>query len=174
MAANAKTEFFASMDDDITPLHSGVIEILVSELQKLTFDHQLLGVEGVRLAVGKPYFPTYEGRVRRSTAPEHSNTSIHFWNVVRDEPVDIVKGRMLAGRTSAMKQIPMQCPLADECDDIAISAMFAKGAKKAHLIPAAFRGCFDDMPEMNDWMALSRNPRWPEIREKARQHFFAD
>jgi hypothetical protein len=85
-----------------------------------------------------------------------------------DQPVDIVKGRMMVMRRSALLKNLRMAPCRE--DDIAISAMMAGGRRQFHVCPGLFHGRVVGLPEPH---ALCNEPGHFESREQARRRFFA-
>ena len=170
MACHARTRYVVSMDDDICFAHSEVLATLVDLLGQQSETDRLLGAEGVRLGPNCPYAP--EGRSRCRETASNETASVHYYNVREDQQVDIVKGRVLAGRTSAIRGLPMWHVDGSLCDDIVVSGLLANGRPAYHLLPCRLRDCFSDLPDMNGPMSLCQIPGWKMIREHAKRKLF--
>lgn len=173
MASQAETPYFVTLDDDICFSQSGVLSTIVDLLDNAKHKDQLIGPEGVRLSNGCPYFPLYVGRVRRQVPPNDVSSSVHFHNVDIDQPVDIIKGRSLAGRTDVIRQLPLWHADGLLCDDIVLSGLVSRGRPCHHLVPSDLANCFVDLPGVNGPMALSQMPEWGVTREDATRRAFA-
>jgi hypothetical protein len=172
MAANAKTEYVAVMDDDLCFRSSTFIERLIAYMNKLQSEIGIVGLEGVVLGESRDYYPTYGGRIARKEIPQEYAGSVHVASPTRDVKVDIVKGRFMVCRTEPLQYLPFNPPFKDVCDDIIISSLLRRGDFRSHLIPSWLPTEFDDLPEKNGSMALSAQPDFKDIRRSAANLYF--
>jgi hypothetical protein len=172
LASYAPTKYVMMIDDDIVPTSNKLIEIVIDALENQANPDAIVGAEGVILASGA-YWPTYPGRVARQAFNITQDSSVHYKKVVADVRVDIVKGRCLALRTEILKLLPLLPQHRDMCDDIAVSALLARGRKRAHLVSSALGAVLEDLPDTNPQVALSRLPNWREVRESATEHYYS-
>ena len=172
MLANAETEFVMTIDDDIELASPTALETILGELEQLAHQTQIIGPEGVLLSGTGDYFPRQSGKITQSSAVDCLDISQHLSAGEEDHMVDIVKGRSMAMAVSAVRQLPLFVGRNEVCDDIAVSSLLSGGRKRAHRVPAHFRGLFSDLPEKNGQMALSNNANWRSIRNAARERFF--
>lgn len=172
LLAQAETEYCMTLDDDINLSSSGGLEVILKSLHHLEHDNQVLGPEGVVLEPGQPYFPPPLTREERLSPTIARNRCQHIRGAIDDVHVDVVKGRSMAMKTSALTTLPLFARSANVCDDIVVSASLGKGRKRAHKVPGAFNTLFCDLPEKNGPMALSARNDWNQTREEARQRHF--
>eukprot|EP01051_Picozoa_sp_SAG22_P017095 SAG22_NODE_2558_length_2448_cov_1.477224_1_plen_290_part_00 len=124
-----------------------------------------------------PAPPAATGMVRRQgeTWAEYeervSGTSGQHGTRAEALAVDIVKGRMMFVRTSALQGLNLAFNHADiRGDDIAVSAMLAKCRPAHHRVARVFgHGRVLDLPQPH---ALAANPQHYGRREKVRRRFF--
>ncbi len=155
MASCAQTEFTCIMDDDLMPTDGRLLQDMLKVLSK-TSDATIVGLFGMNLLEGKEY--RYCTQVRPSDA---------------DQPADIIKGRFMMMRTSALAAVPLQ-PRPERhslmCEDIMVSGLLAKGMLARHLVPRGFVG---RLKELSNEHSLYKMPDHFEHREKARKLFFS-
>jgi len=157
MAAQAETEFAASLDDDLLPADPRVLEDAVRVARRQPAD-RAIGPFGVIFRQGRPYAQHLDARC----PPQ-------------DTPVDMVQGRCLMVRTAALRSV---LKLGDFCgdaggeDDITVCGALAAGRRKHHLVPGIFPGRFEELPAGHE--ALERRPDHARRREAARQRWFPE
>jgi hypothetical protein len=76
-------------------------------------------------------------------------------------------------KTNALRELPLSPPHRDACDDIVISGLLARGRERIHVISAALGEALEDIPDVDPEVALCKGPRWREIRDCARAHYFS-
>lgn len=171
LGATSDTDIVMSLDDDYVLAHRRVLAAILECFQKIGSNQTIFGPEGVSLKKGMPYFPTYPGRMNRSEDNRRIKSSVHIRMPLRDQRVDIIKGRCLAVARTSLAALPLNPHLGEKCDDIAISSLVAS-RRKAHVVPAILSGGFKDLPEMNGPMALSSSSNWRTLREEAKRFYF--
>jgi len=155
MASQAETELVMSLDDDLMPGDSRVIEDAVAVALEQPVD-RAVGPFGVILHTGGAYFPHRDARC----PPQ-------------DTPVDLVQGRCLIVRARALREA---IKLGDLCgnlgreDDIAVCGALANRRPRYHLVPAVFHKRMENLPEGDE--ALFRRPGHARRRDAARRHWF--
>ncbi len=170
-AAQISCPYTLIMDDDIMPTDSNVIQSMINIKKKFNSDNIIVGAEGVLLKNNCPYFPTYSGRINRKSNDIEEKSSIHFKDVLDDQFVHIVKGRCMLVSTNSIRNLPLWAPHCSHCDDIVVSAYL--GSKQPiHIVPSVLTERFENLPNMNGPMALSKKSNWKSIREKACNHYF--
>lgn len=156
LAAQAETEFVASIDDDLLPADDRVLEDALAVLRDAE-THAIVGPYGKQLRDGVPFAE-----------------SVHVSAGEGDRRVDWVKGRLMVMRTESLRRVaparpPAPPPLVQRCDDIIVSARMAEGKRGQHLVPAVLRGRFRDLPQDH---AVHRLPGFAEHRAQAAEQFF--
>ena len=172
LASYAPTMYVMMIDDDIVPTSNKLIEIVIDALENQVKPETIVGAEGVSLAAGA-YWPTYPGRVARQVITITEDSSVHYKKVVADVRVDIVKGRCLALRTEVLRLLPLLPQHRDTCDDIAVSALLARGRRRVHLVSSALGAVLEDLPDATPKVALSKTPNWRAVRESATAHYYS-
>jgi len=174
LASQVSTEFVVCMDDDICPISPDSLEAIISIIPSRSKSPQLVGIEGVLLRPGAPYFPKY-GRpwLRPGGPPDDGKSSLHLGYVNNRTSVDIVKGRFVAARTEYFSALPMRTPYQNYCDDIAISSIIGKGRPTPHILAPMNKKSFSDLPGKHSPNAISRQPFNRMLRERARKYYFS-
>lgn len=148
LASMAQTEFVATLDDDLALADELVLSDAIDFLAGQPED-RIIGPMGTILDCAREY-----RECQHVTAPP------------TDQPVDIVKGRMMVMRRSGLLKNFRMTPCRE--DDIAISAMMARGRRQFHLCPGLFHGRLVGLPEPH---ALCSQPGHFSSREQARRAF---
>jgi hypothetical protein len=153
MGAMAETNYVCSLDDDFAFGDERVLEDLMQYLESLDNPDRAVGAAGVILDPRLPY-----GRCRHIDRPPQVDTS-----------VDIVKGKLLACMTSALKSTAILGAVRE--DDIAISGMLARGRPQFHRVAGLFCNRMVWLPEMG--LGMCQEPEHQKLREEARRIFCA-
>lgn len=173
VASQAPTEYVFCIDDDITLGDADVLADLISQHENNSTPGGVTGIEGVVLSPGCGYFPTHERPWTRAAVHDvTSPTSWHIGNPLEPTKVDIVKGRLILARTTDLN-LPMQTPMSDFADDIAVCGTLARKRARPHLVAAMPKERVPDLPEKAGPMALSRSPDVAALRERARALYFS-
>jgi hypothetical protein len=153
MGAMAETEYVCSLDDDFAFGDERVLQDLIEFLDKLDHPERAVGAAGVVLDPAKAY-----GQCRHIDRPLPVDTS-----------VDIVKGKLFACRTDALRSTAMIGAIRE--DDIALSGMLAQGRQQFHCVAGLFHNRMRWLPEMG--VGLCGEPRHQLSREAARRAYCA-
>lgn len=172
LAARAKTEFVAVLDDDLNVNSDIFVKILIDYLASLNSQVGIIGLEGVLLNERHYYYPQYDGRLSRTEIPSNYNGTVHLAGTTKDFAVDIVKGRFMVCRTTDLQALPLSPLFKDVCDDIIISSLLRKTKNPSHLIPGWLSQNFIDLPEKNGSMALSAQSTFKTLRQRATDFYF--
>ncbi len=155
MASCAMTPFVCIMDDDLILDDTRLLEDMVAFLSHRT-EQTIAGFVGVKLVPSNDY-----------------HHSVHLKaGADADQPVDIVKGRFMMMRSSALRRIHLHpSPSRDVliCDDIRVSGSFADGRSGQHVLPAIAAGRWRELP--NEHSLYTQEGHF-EHREKARREAF--
>ena len=152
MGAMATTRYVCSLDDDFAFGDEHVVQDLQECLDAQARPDRLLGACGVILDPARSYGDC---------------THVHG-DPGGDVAVDIVKGRMLACRTQALREVALLGAIRE--DDIALSALIAPDSLRHHLLPGVLGGRMVSLPEQG--VGLSQQPAHAASRELARRRFF--
>jgi GT2 family glycosyltransferase len=182
LAQEATTPYVMTLDDDVCLNGSDALEKVVRSLDRYADAGRILGFVGASFSVDLKYNIREEVmcRYRDTTGRlvEHMQSD-HLFNsagervfikrafVDRDEPVDMVKGRMMALETSLVADLA----LPDEReDDIFINATLARGGRGFHRIPKLLDDAVRELPEhgAGNWM----QPGHFESRQRAIRSYF--
>jgi hypothetical protein len=156
MASYACTEYVCVVDDDVQLRDSNVLETVLERVAEAP-SHCIVGPEGVKLREGKTYRDAEHIRVSRAPSD-------------RDTPCDLIKGEFMALRTSALHgTVLLADPRFYREDDIAVSALLARGRRGQHrcLTTIGHRFRLIDAPH-----ALWRQEGHYERRQQACDHYF--
>lgn len=156
MASYARTEYVCVIDDDVQLRDPNVLEAVLERLAAAPANC-IVGPEGVNLMEGKTYRESEHIRVSR--APTDGDTSC-----------DLVKGKFMALRTGALHgAVFLADPRFYREDDIAISALLARGRRAQHrcLTTLGHRFRLINAPH-----ALWRQEGHYDRRQQACNHYF--
>jgi hypothetical protein len=78
----------------------------------------------------------------------------------------------MALRVKALRTLPLFALHRDVCDDVVVSALLARGRKRAHLVSAALSNALEDIPDVLPEVALCEAPNWRQIRESSARYYF--
>jgi hypothetical protein len=156
MASRARTQYVCSLDDDIVLTDEHVLEDAIAFLSQCD-ERTITGPEGVQLVFNRPY-----------------RDCEHVACPAEDTPVSIVKGRMMLLRRRALDHVKLSTAfdVARDSDDIAVSAMVARARPGQHIVPALFRGRFEDLEQHG--VGLNQRQGHHERREAARRKYFME
>jgi hypothetical protein len=151
LGAMAETDYVCSLDDDFAFGDDRVLEDLLEYLDHLDHPDRAVGAAGVVLYPEKPYaFCRHVGCFHKT-----------------DVPVDIVKGKLFACRTDALRATRMiGC---EREDDIALSGMLARGRPQFHRVAGIFYTRMHALPELD--IGLCQDPVHQVSRERARRTY---
>lgn len=155
MASCAQTEYVCIVDDDLMFLDDHVLEDMIKALQHCS-EKTIVGLFGMILDPAKEY--RYGTQVRPSE---------------EDQCIDIVKGRCMMMRTSALRSVSFQPKPTRSilmCEDILVSGVLAGGEAGKHLVPKGFASRWKELPNEH---SLHKMPSHWEQREIARRQFFS-
>lgn len=155
MASCAQTEYVCILDDDLMFIDDRVLEDMVKALQQSS-EKTIVGLFGMILDSAKEY--RYGTQVRPLEEDQHT---------------DIVKGRCMMMRTSALGSVSFQPKPTRPilmCEDILVSGVLAGGEAGKHLVPKGFVSRWKELPNEH---SLYKMPGHFEQREMARRQFFS-
>jgi hypothetical protein len=155
MASCARTEYVCIMDDDLQLADERVLHEMIAALADRP-ERTIAGLFGVRLRPDKDY-----------------RQSVHITPAADDQPVDIIKGRFMVMRTSALRFIhlrpaPPRHTLVG--DDILVSGTLAEGRGGGHVLPGGFAGRWKELS--NEHGLYKQHDHWAH-REQARRSAFS-
>ena len=158
MASYAQTEFVCIVDDDVILGDCDLLVDIMSRLSKCPLNC-IAGVEGVNLISGKSYIECEHLRIPGGPGS-------------RDVACDIVKGKFMMVRTSALRS-HLRWIDPSECveDDIVVSSYLAETRRKQHICLSSVGHRFNlvDAPH-----ALWRKPGHFDRRQSAVLRYFPD
>jgi len=157
LAKEATTPYVMSLDDDLCFSRNDVLESIIRSLEKQDNPNRIIGLTGVCLKPVPVYSIRKEFTCRYSDENNQTYDNsiyeigsggrvvyIKILPVVKDEAVDIVKGRAMAFRKQLLDTIHLP---EEREDDIFLSASFANKARKFHRISALLNDAFYELPE---------------------------
>ncbi len=154
MASMAQTPYVMSLDDDLLLHDRQAVARLLERLEAGTEYSRIYGLEGLVLGDGEGYGAS----IKNPMLPCDGD----------GQPVDIVKGRLMALRRDALDTCVRLHYNVTE-DDIAISGLFARGESRRHRVLPELRGMVTELPQPH---ALWRQSGHWERRERALKDFF--
>jgi hypothetical protein len=155
MAGMAQTDFVCVMDDDLTFTDDRVLDDLMAALDARP-EHTIVGLFGMKLDPAKEY------RQGRQIRPSDT-----------DQAADIIKGRCMVMRTSALAAVHLRPKPARHAligDDIFVSGTLAGGKAGMHVVPKGFMNRWKELPGDH---GLYKQPDHWGYREQARRHAFS-
>jgi hypothetical protein len=153
MASHASTDFVLVHDDDLAAGNPRVLALTLDAAQNTA--PFAVGAAGVALGAGKGYWRSQHVGVRARA-------------VRRDTGVDIVKGCFFCSTSRELSRLG-HLEL-DAEDDIAVSAMLARGRSRPHVVAAKLRDALVLLPDVEGARKRRRGHR--AARELACRKFF--
>lgn len=159
MVREAKTSYVMSLDDDICLNKDDVLERIILSLNGQDKPNRIIGFYGARFT----FIPSYtikteimcrsydeKGKARGigdtyeiGTGGRPIYAKRKF--AIREEAVDVVYGRTMAFRKDLLDDIILP---EEREDDIFLSAVFARKARRVHRIPSILNDAFYNLPDL--------------------------
>lgn len=182
LAKEATTRYVMTLDDDVCLNGPDALEKVVRSLEQYADAGRIVGFVGSTFSESLTYnirtevmcrYRDTTGRLVERMPDEHhlpgagERVLIRRVFVDRDEPVDLVKGRMMALETSRVADLT----LPDEReDDVFVNATLARGRRGFHRIPKLLDDVVRELPEFGagNWM----QPDHVASRQRAIRSYF--